>query len=261
MIGPSGSGKSTLLAAIAGFVDPAARPRPLGRPRHHRIAARRAAADAALPGAQPLRPPERRPERRPRPPPGPAARPRRLGAGRCRPSPRSASKAWARVVRRSSPVASASGSPSPARCCAHRPLLLLDEPFAALGPALRAEMLDLVARIRAEQEATLVLVTHAPGDARRIADQVVLVDGYRAHPPAPTEALFADPPPELRAYLGASTPPRGSATPSAVAVREARDALREHARRWTASSPRRRRPSAARWQISAGTAPEDSRPA
>ena len=37
-----------------------------------------------------------------------------------------------------------------------RPLLMLDEPFAALGPALRAEMLDLVARIRAEQDATLI---------------------------------------------------------------------------------------------------------
>jgi thiamine transport system ATP-binding protein len=79
---------------------------------------------------------------------------------------------------------------------------MLDEPFAALGPALRAEMLDLVARIREEQDATLLLVTHAPEDARRIAGQVVLVDGYRAHPPAPTEALFADPPPALRAYLG-----------------------------------------------------------
>ncbi len=83
-----------------------------------------------------------------------------------------------------------------------RPLLLLDEPFAALGPALRAEMLDLVARLRAEQAATLIFVTHAPEDARRIADQVVLVDGYRAHPPAATEALFADPPPALKAYLG-----------------------------------------------------------
>jgi hypothetical protein len=29
-----------------------------------------------------------------------------------------------------------------------------------------------------------------------------MVDGHRAHPPRPTEALFADPPPELRDYLG-----------------------------------------------------------
>ncbi len=31
-----------------------------------------------------------------------------------------------------------------------RPLLLLDEPFAALGPALKAEMLDLVLAMAAE---------------------------------------------------------------------------------------------------------------
>ncbi len=84
----------------------------------------------------------------------------------------------------------------------NRPLLLLDEPFAALGPALRAEMLDLVARIRAEQGATLLMVSHAPEDARRIADQVVLVDDGRVSAPVETEALFADPPPALRAYLG-----------------------------------------------------------
>ena len=30
----------------------------------------------------------------------------------------------------------------------NRPLLLLDEPFAALGPALRREMLDLVDELR-----------------------------------------------------------------------------------------------------------------
>jgi thiamine transport system ATP-binding protein len=84
----------------------------------------------------------------------------------------------------------------------NRPILLLDEPFSALGPALRAEMLDLVARIRAEQGATLLMVSHAPEDARRIADQVVLVDEGKASAPVETEALFADPQPGLRAYLG-----------------------------------------------------------
>ena len=63
-----------------------------------------------------------------------------------------------------------------------RPLLLMDEPFAALGPALRAEMLELVARIRDEHGTTLILATHQPEDARRIAGQIVMVDGHRAHP-------------------------------------------------------------------------------
>ena len=83
-----------------------------------------------------------------------------------------------------------------------RPVLMLDEPFAALGPGLRSEMLDLVARIREEQAATLLMVTHSPDDARRIASRTVLVEGGVAHPPVATGALLDDPPPALRAYLG-----------------------------------------------------------
>ena len=83
-----------------------------------------------------------------------------------------------------------------------RPLLLLDEPFAALGPAMRAEMLDLVAQITAETGATLLMVSHDPGDARRIASQTIVVADGRAAPPEPTEPLFAAPPEALRAYLG-----------------------------------------------------------
>ena len=51
-----------------------------------------------------------------------------------------------------------------------RPLLLLDEPFAALGPALRRDMLDLVDKLRRETGITVVLVSHEPDDARRVAD-------------------------------------------------------------------------------------------
>lgn len=83
-----------------------------------------------------------------------------------------------------------------------RPLLLLDEPFAALGPALKHEMLDLVREITAESGATLLMVTHEPQDVRYIAEATVLVAEGTAHPPQPTERLFTDPPPALRAYLG-----------------------------------------------------------
>ncbi len=83
-----------------------------------------------------------------------------------------------------------------------RPLLLLDEPFAALGPALRADMLDLVDSLVAETGATLLMVSHDPQDARRIADQVILVTDGVAHPPQETAQLLDHPPPALRAYLG-----------------------------------------------------------
>jgi thiamine transport system ATP-binding protein len=83
-----------------------------------------------------------------------------------------------------------------------RPLLLLDEPFAALGPALKAEMLDLVAEIAAENATTVLLVSHEPADARRIADQTVLVAEGVAHAPQPTATLLDNPPAALAAYLG-----------------------------------------------------------
>ncbi|WCR11113.1 ATP-binding cassette domain-containing protein [Paracoccus stylophorae] len=83
-----------------------------------------------------------------------------------------------------------------------RPLLLLDEPFAALGPALKSEMLDLLARIVADTDATVLMVTHDPHDARAFAPKTILIEDGRAHPPVPTGPLLDDPPPGLRAYLG-----------------------------------------------------------
>ena len=83
-----------------------------------------------------------------------------------------------------------------------RPLLLLDEPFAALGPALRNEMLDLVQELVTETGAALVMVTHAPEDVRRIAEEVIFVADGRAESPGDAKALLDDPPPALRAYLG-----------------------------------------------------------
>lgn len=83
-----------------------------------------------------------------------------------------------------------------------RQILLLDEPFAALGPALKADMLDLVADLVAETNTTLLMVSHDPRDAHRIARQTVLVADGLAHLPMTTEELFANPPAALRDYLG-----------------------------------------------------------
>jgi len=83
-----------------------------------------------------------------------------------------------------------------------RPLLLLDEPFAALGPALKAEMLALLAEIAREQETTVLMVSHDPADARAFAPLSILVAQGRAEAPTPTAALLSNPPPALAAYLG-----------------------------------------------------------
>ncbi len=83
-----------------------------------------------------------------------------------------------------------------------RPVLLLDEPFAALGPGLRAEMLGLVSEIRAEHAITLIFVTHEPSDALKAADFTLMIGGGRVCRPVATKELFANPPPELKTYLG-----------------------------------------------------------
>ena len=83
-----------------------------------------------------------------------------------------------------------------------RPILLLDEPFSALGPALKSDMLGLVTEIAGETGALVLMVTHDPADARRFADRTVLVSGGIAAAPVLTEELFRRPPPALRDYLG-----------------------------------------------------------
>ncbi|MFP7674248.1 ATP-binding cassette domain-containing protein [Marivita sp. S0852] len=86
-----------------------------------------------------------------------------------------------------------------------RPVLLLDEPFSALGPALRDEMLDLVRDVAEAEGTTVLLVTHNPQEALRFARHTIVVEAGCAAPPRDTQALLDDPPPELRRYLGAGS--------------------------------------------------------
>ncbi|MCT4701809.1 thiamine ABC transporter ATP-binding protein ThiQ [Enterobacteriaceae bacterium H20N1] len=66
-----------------------------------------------------------------------------------------------------------------ARCLVRKqPILLLDEPFSALDPALRLEMLQLLDDVCRQQQLTLLMVSHSIEDAARIAERsLVVVDG------------------------------------------------------------------------------------
>ncbi|MBX9465687.1 MAG: thiamine ABC transporter ATP-binding protein [Aquamicrobium sp.] len=84
-----------------------------------------------------------------------------------------------------------------------RPVLLLDEPFASLGPALRREMLELVRELHAERGMTILMVTHHPDDAEALADQVAFVDEGRIAAFSAVEEMFsASAPAAFRAYIG-----------------------------------------------------------
>jgi thiamine transport system ATP-binding protein len=84
-----------------------------------------------------------------------------------------------------------------------RPVLLLDEPFASLGPALRDDMLDLVVELQAERNMTVLFVTHQPQDARRIARRVVFVENGTIAAAGPAQEFFSGGGPEaFRRYIG-----------------------------------------------------------
>lgn len=201
LIGPSGAGKSTLLAAIAGF-------QPLAAGRITWVG--RDLATLA-PGARPvsllfqdnnlfphltvsqnvglgLRPDLRLTPAQLAQTEAALARVGLAGMGSRKPAALSGGQqcraALARVLLRA------------------RPLLLLDEPFSALGPALTADMLALVGEILAASGATLLMITHRPADALALTPQTILVSDGRAAPPVGTQALLANPPEALRQYLG-----------------------------------------------------------
>ncbi|MDP3896763.1 MAG: ATP-binding cassette domain-containing protein [Mesorhizobium sp.] len=85
-----------------------------------------------------------------------------------------------------------------------RPVLLLDEPFASLGPALRAEMGDLVRDLHAETGMTILLVTHTPEDALLIAPRRLLfVENGSIAADGPTARMLGPSGPEaVRRYMG-----------------------------------------------------------
>ncbi len=87
----------------------------------------------------------------------------------------------------------------------NRPVLLLDEPFGSLGPALRQDMLDLLAGVQAERGMTVLFVTHQPEDARRVADRMVfLEEGSVSASGSASDFFGTDAPDAFRRYLGGS---------------------------------------------------------
>ena len=84
----------------------------------------------------------------------------------------------------------------------NRPVLLLDEPFAALGPALRREMLDLVNALRRAQGFTVLFVTHQPEDDLHAIGRVAFIAEGRVAATGPARDLLLHPSSAaLRAYL------------------------------------------------------------
>ncbi len=74
--------------------------------------------------------------------------------------------------------------------------LFLDEPTSALDPEMRAEVLEMIAEVRAEG-GQFVLVTHEMGFARRVADEIAFVADGKV-PVLASAAEFFDRPTDAR---------------------------------------------------------------
>ena len=66
-------------------------------------------------------------------------------------------------------------------------ILLLDEPFSALGPSLKDQMLELIKKIAKNKKLLVLMVTHEPADAKKVASQTLVVKDKKVHPPLSTE--------------------------------------------------------------------------
>lgn len=79
-----------------------------------------------------------------------------------------------------------------ARALAARPsILLMDEPFGALDPVIRAALADDVRVLHERLGLTTVMVTHDIGEALLLADEVVVMAGGEVLAQAPPRALLA----------------------------------------------------------------------
>ncbi len=89
-----------------------------------------------------------------------------------------------------------------ARCLAMEPrLLLLDEPVAGMDHEERAGITELIARLHAERELTVVLVEHDMGMVMRVAQRIVVLEFGHVLASGTPAAVQADER-VISAYLG-----------------------------------------------------------
>ena len=81
-----------------------------------------------------------------------------------------------------------------ARAIVHRPRLLVgDEPLSALDVTVRAQILELIKKLRDEEGMALLLVSHDIGVVQNVCDTVVVMKDGRIVEEGPTERVLLEP--------------------------------------------------------------------
>ena len=85
--------------------------------------------------------------------------------------------------------------------CTKQPIILFDEPTSALDPEMVQEVLDVMIEL-AQENITMICVTHEMGFARQVADRVVFMEDGRILETGTPEHFFETPEnPRCREFL------------------------------------------------------------
>ncbi len=72
-------------------------------------------------------------------------------------------------------------------------LLLFDEPTAALDPILVQEVLEIIEKLAAKKNKTIIIVTHEISFALKVADRIILLDNAQIAEEESAELIFDSP--------------------------------------------------------------------
>ncbi|TPI42709.1 ABC transporter ATP-binding protein [Mesorhizobium sp. B3-1-9] len=104
-------------------------------------------------------------------------------------------------------------------------LLIADEPTTALDVTVQAQILELLAKLKARKGMSLLFITHDLGIVRRIADRVCVMTKGKIVESGPTGEIFANPRHDYTKHLLAAEP-KGkppTADPGAKSVMTGKD--------------------------------------
>ena len=104
-------------------------------------------------------------------------------------------------------------------------LLIADEPTTALDVTIQAQIMDLLAELKAAEGLSMLFISHDLGLVRRIADRVCVMKGGEIVEQGPAAQIFADPQHEYTRMLLAAEPtgraePLAGDAPEVVATRD-----------------------------------------